>query len=238
MKKVFISILFVFLFLSFNWALVPVHPFPANNSVMEYENWFAWELSSSDTASWHKYQYKFELYNDKDSLLVWDVVAHGPIKANAYRNLPPGINHPPFINPAYSNIGKIKLSQGYYKWRVGIIMKNFIVWGPWWHFQVNFSILSDHLVFNSFLYSFKLQQNYPNPFNPVTTISYQLPQASYVELTVYNISGQKVATLVSGKQNAGEYQIEFNADYLPSGTYIYRLKAGSLVQTKKMILLK
>ncbi len=85
---------------------------------------------------------------------------------------------------------------------------------------------------------FSLYQNYPNPFNPVTTINYQLPQANYVELTIYNVSGQKVATLVSGKQIAGKYQVRFNANNLPSGTYIYQLKAGNFIQTKKMILLK
>ena len=235
--KIFVSLIIIYLFFSFSWALVPVNPFPADNSVMEYENWFAWEINSSDTANWHKYQYKFELYDSTDRLLVWDLVDHGPIKPNAYPNLPPGIKHPPFINPAYSSVGKIKLTQGNYKWRVGIITRNFIVWGPWWHFQVKAQV--SYIPINShFPQGFILHQNYPNPFNPVTTISYQLPQTIQVELTVYNISGQKVATLVDERQTAGEYQVQFDASNLPSGTYIYQLKAGKFIQTKKMVFLK
>lgn len=86
--------------------------------------------------------------------------------------------------------------------------------------------------------NFQLHQNYPNPFNPVTTIKYDLPQAAQVELAVYNIAGQKVATLVNEKQSAGEYSINWNATDFPSGTYIYQLKAGKFIQSKKMILLK
>ncbi len=239
--KAFVNFIIVYLFITFtsSWAIVPVNPFPADGSVMKYENWFAWEISDSDTANWHKYRYKFELYDDSNVLLAWDLVDHGPIKPNAYPNLPPGIKHPPFINPAFSNVGKIKLSQGNYKWHVGIVTKNFIVWGPWWYFQVknqpSYTFINLHLFSQE---KFIFCQNYPNPFNPVTTIKYDLPQAVQVELNVYNISGQKVATLVNEKQPAGEYAIKFNASNLPSGTYIYQLKAGNSTQTKKMILLK
>ncbi len=85
---------------------------------------------------------------------------------------------------------------------------------------------------------FKLSQNYPNPFNPTTLISYQLPAASEVELSVYNLIGQKVATLVSDRQNAGLHQLEWIAAGLASGIYYYQLKAGTFQQVKKMILLK
>ncbi len=85
---------------------------------------------------------------------------------------------------------------------------------------------------------FMLEQNYPNPFNPSTVISYNLPKASNVTLEIFNILGQKVATLVQGFKHAGAYKAEWNAGNLASGFYFYRLKAGVFVKTKKMILLK
>jgi len=85
---------------------------------------------------------------------------------------------------------------------------------------------------------FVLYQNYPNPFNPSTTIRFTVPKREYVNLTVFNLLGQKVETLVSEKKNQGSYEVKFNALGLPSGVYFYRLQAGSSVRTKKMILLK
>ena len=89
---------------------------------------------------------------------------------------------------------------------------------------------------------YTLNQNYPNPFNPKTTISYQLPKFSEVELSIYSILGQKVATLVNKKQPAGTYNVQWDASGFASGIYIYQLKAGgqkqNAVLTKKLILLK
>jgi hypothetical protein len=94
--------------------------------------------------------------------------------------------------------------------------------------------------------SFVLQQNFPNPFNPTTTINWQLPEGSEATLKVYDILGREVATLVNEYRPAGKYETEFNAASLPSrqgsaltsGVYFYQLKAGSFVETKKMLLLK
>jgi len=91
---------------------------------------------------------------------------------------------------------------------------------------------------------FVLFQNYPNPFNPGTVISYTVPLlagargGSSVQLTVYNILGQKVKELVDSKQQPGLYRVTFDASNLASGVYIYRLKAGYNIQTKKMILVR
>ncbi len=89
---------------------------------------------------------------------------------------------------------------------------------------------------------FALFQNHPNPFNPVTNIEYRVSSISEVELNIYNLLGQKVATLVNKKQPAGSYKVEWNATGFASGIYIYQLKANGQKQnavfTKKLILLK
>jgi len=85
---------------------------------------------------------------------------------------------------------------------------------------------------------FAMQQNYPNPFNPVTMINYQLPMINVVELSIYNLIGQKVATLVNGQQQAGHYQVEWDATGFSTGVYYYQLVAGEYREVKKMILLR
>ncbi|MDZ7820381.1 MAG: T9SS type A sorting domain-containing protein [Candidatus Marinimicrobia bacterium] len=83
-----------------------------------------------------------------------------------------------------------------------------------------------------------MRQNYPNPFNPACYIRYRLPETQRVLLNVYSVSGARVRTLVDGIQEAGYYTLKFHAGDLPGGLYIYRMRAGADVQTKKMILLK
>jgi hypothetical protein len=85
---------------------------------------------------------------------------------------------------------------------------------------------------------YKLAQNFPNPFNPSTTIQYQLPFDSQVNLKVYDILGKEVTTLINEQQPAGFKEITFNAQRFASGVYIYRLTAGKFVDTKKMMVLK
>ncbi len=86
--------------------------------------------------------------------------------------------------------------------------------------------------------TFALYQNYPNPFNPTTTIRYDLPHSARVSLVVYNILGQKVATLIDGPQNAGQKRVKFDAAGLSSGLYIYVFRSSGFTQTKRMVILK
>lgn len=86
--------------------------------------------------------------------------------------------------------------------------------------------------------SFSLEQNYPNPFNPQTTISYTLEVPAFVTLKVYNVLGREVATLISENVAAGRHNVRFDAVALNSGTYFYRINAGSFTATKQMILLR
>jgi len=85
---------------------------------------------------------------------------------------------------------------------------------------------------------FSLEQNYPNPFNPVTTISYELPQESDVTLTIYDITGRLVETLVDQKQNGGQYSVQWDASSKSSGVYFYKISTGEFQQVKKCLLIK
>ncbi len=85
---------------------------------------------------------------------------------------------------------------------------------------------------------FALNQNYPNPFNPTTTISFALPKAAPVTLTVYNVIGQEVARLVDGSLPAGPHQVTFDAVNMASGIYFYRLQTDGFSEQRKMVLMK
>jgi hypothetical protein len=115
-----------------------------------------------------------------------------------------------------------------------------------WEFNIDtwspINGLEDELL-NPVSAGYSLNQNYPNPFNPTTTIQYFLPKVSDVEIAVYNVVGQKVATLVNSNQPAGEHNIVWNGTNqqgikAASGVYLFRIVAGDFVKTRKMILLK
>jgi hypothetical protein len=86
--------------------------------------------------------------------------------------------------------------------------------------------------------TYLLSNNYPNPFNPSTKIKYSVPQASQVQIKVFDVLGNEIETLVNEEKPAGTYELTWNAADLPSGVYFYQLKAGSFIETKKMLLLK
>jgi len=86
--------------------------------------------------------------------------------------------------------------------------------------------------------TFALEQNFPNPFNPSTEIQFSLPHKSHVTLTIFDLLGREVATLVSEELSAGSFSTRWDAAGFPSGVYLYRLQAGEFVETKKLILLR
>ena len=85
---------------------------------------------------------------------------------------------------------------------------------------------------------FALHQNYPNPFNPVTTIQFDIPEAGQVRLDVYNIVGEKVATLAQGRLEIGRYTVRWDAAGMASGMYFYRISSASFISTRKLVLMK
>jgi hypothetical protein len=100
------------------------------------------------------------------------------------------------------------------------------------------SVVSDLMGINNY----KLEQNYPNPFNPSTKIQYAIGSRQFVTIKVYDVLGNKIATLVNEEKPAGEYEVEFNPassiEHPASGIYFYQLRAGEFIQTKKMIYLR
>lgn len=96
---------------------------------------------------------------------------------------------------------------------------------------------------NGLPHSFAVSQNYPNPFNPTTKINFDVPVKSEVRLTIYNVLGQKVSTLINKSMQPGKYQVDWSGQndggsQVASGVYFYKFEAGSFVQTKKMVMLK
>ena len=85
---------------------------------------------------------------------------------------------------------------------------------------------------------FELLQNYPNPFNPTTSIQYAISNRQFVSLKIYDVLGNEVASLVNEEKSVGVYEVMFDATGLSSGMYLYKLQAGSYVETKKMVLLR
>jgi hypothetical protein len=87
-------------------------------------------------------------------------------------------------------------------------------------------------------HAYQLHQNYPNPFNPTTSVQFDLPRASNVTIEVFNVWGQRIEVLADGSFQSGTHSVSFDASGLPSGTYFYRMQAGSFIQTQKMTLVK
>jgi hypothetical protein len=130
------------------------------------------------------------------------------------------------LNGATLNAGANSITFSNASGRIGIDSMNL------------FEVVTTSVEFEDMPSGFALSQNYPNPFNPTTNISFVLPQASNVKLTVFNVLGQQVAVLAQGMYTSGMHTLNFNAANLASGTYIYRIEAGNFVEMRKMLLIK
>jgi hypothetical protein len=86
--------------------------------------------------------------------------------------------------------------------------------------------------------TYSIEQNYPNPFNPTTSISYKVPEAANVQITLYDMLGRKLSTLVNERKSAGAYQLTLDMSSYSSGIYLYRMQAGNFVQTRRLTLIK
>ena len=106
--------------------------------------------------------------------------------------------------------------------------------------RMNFILTSTSIKYDgsSTPITFELFQNYPNPFNSTTVFKYQLPQSTHVILEIYDVNGNKVKTLLSKVQPAGNFEIRWEANDIASGIYFYRIHAGQNIVTRKLILMK
>jgi len=153
------------------------------------------------------------------------------------------------INDSNLTISEVLLEgQGYTNYNPTSRILNLPA-GTGGHFTVRYEPIITNIASDDIAVAdgFELIQNYPNPFNPSTVIGYQLLVSSDVSLKVYDILGNEISTLVNEFKQAGRYEVKFSSHSgesatgrrnLPSGVYVYQLKAGSFVQTKKMLLLK
>jgi hypothetical protein len=129
------------------------------------------------------------------------------------------------------------LQPGNYTWTLSTIDAAYIG-SPVATGEFSMYPLSTEEIFGNTTHEYNLGQNYPNPFNQLTTVSYSIPQDGIVSLKVYNIQGEEVAILVSGKKQAGNYKITLNATNLSDGVYYYRLQAGNFSLAKKLVISK
>ncbi len=129
----------------------------------------------------------------------------------------------------------LETETGYY-WRIQAVNRAGV--SGWSEVQAFSTLLITSTEQNEIPEDFKLNQNFPNPFNPTTIIQYALPYVSEVRLEVFNITGQRVSVLVNKQQSAGWHSVVFDAGQLSSGLYLYRIRAGSFTQIKKLMLIK
>ncbi len=124
------------------------------------------------------------------------------------------------------------------KFNVDIFSNGILYWSDTITVKIHLNVNDVEDVASGFPTEFAFEQNYPNPFNPSTKIKYSIQENSFVNLKVFDVLGREVAILVNEQQKAGYYEVNFNASYLKSGVYFYKINAGSFVETKKMVLLK
>jgi hypothetical protein len=175
-----------------------------------------------------------------DTLLVWESAARAQtyhVQVSEDSAFSAAIVDSNGLSNTFLSINGLDSVTTYY-WRVcAVNSAGESDWSSVWNFTTGNITIVDSLD-RTIPRHYSLSQNYPNPFNPSTTIQYTIPSDVHVRLTVYNVLGQVVIKLVSETQQAGSYQVVFDAANLPSGIYIYHLTAGNFIETRRMILAK
>ncbi len=204
----------------------------SSNSIKEYAAWvdsgaILFNFSASPYESWHSLITDIRYYGS-DTLSVFNTVKLVKVFWGG------GI--PSFAFYLAEDIGPIKIVNdqswvipSVYNYNLNYAKINGIEYGH----VVSASDVNPQLPTKFFL-----SQNYPNPFNPITTIEFQIAEFGFVSLKVYDVLGREVANLVNEEKSAGNYEINWNAQNLPSGVYFYKLQIGSFIEIKKMVLLK
>ena len=204
----------------------------SSNSIKEYAAWvdsgaILFNFSASPYESWHSLITDIRYYGS-DTLSVFNTVKLVKVFWGG------GI--PSFAFYLAEDIGPIKIVNDQ-SWVIPSV----------YNYNFNYAKINGieygHVVLASDVNprlptKFFLSQNYPNPFNPITTIEFQIAEFGFVSLKVYDVLGREVANLVNEEKSAGNYEINWNAQNLPSGVYFYKLQIGSFIEIKKMVLLK
>lgn len=151
---------------------------------------------------------------------------HGGLKGVIYRTYDGGINW---------ELESVGLSYDAYD---GNMLSPFLGYAAGGDAVLKYGLISNIEKLPEIPRKFFLRNNYPNPFNPTTTIEYEIPEMSDVELKVFDVLGNEIQTLVNQEQKAGVYRVNFNGSSLSSGTYFFSLKTSNYEETKQMILLK
>jgi hypothetical protein len=184
-----------------------------NNPVIEYSESLTFQWTNANLSS----SFEFELSEESNfSSLVVGLSGIADNEVEVRADFQPGI---------------------VYYWRVRAVNPSgYSEWSEVGTFEMAAPVSTEN---NDSVFEFALSQNYPNPFNPSTNIQFSLPETQSVKLTIFDVSGRKVATLFDGERlSAGSHTTTFRADHLSSGVYFYRLEAGGNVQIKKMLLIK
>jgi len=209
------------------------YSYDANENLISnlYEAWLNGQWSN-----WGFYGYTYDINNNLLTSIyqlwnngAWENVWKQSYQYDSNNNLTTG-NYYSWINSSWTPADGSLIfrddgnnSFGFYGFKITVVYKN----SPT-YIDTEKVALTDYL----------LSQNYPNPFNPSTSIKYTITSRQFVQLKVYVVLGNEVATLVDEEKPAGSYEVEFNASKLSSGVYFYKIQAGSYVETKKMILIK
>jgi mannose/cellobiose epimerase-like protein (N-acyl-D-glucosamine 2-epimerase family) len=203
---------------------------------------FAWNENKAGDwkAGYHSIEMGYYLYL-YTSLFVHDkqVVLH-------YRFNKQPVSQDIILTPLAINPNEIQLDEVLHN---GNIYTNFdpatqilhLPAGTSGHFQITFGPRTTPILTNSEDFTsgdYQLHQNYPNPFNPTTTITYKLRTDSDVRILVFDVTGQMINEIVNEHQTMGHHSVEFNASGLATGIYIYQLQAGSVIENRKMILMR